>query len=427
MADQPFAGDRSTERLYRAAMGDALANRYLRVFERFDDRGVAGPTWNRAAAFFHLGWLIHHRLWKALAVWLALVAVLALIVIGVWRFALDWPIGVKLGGSLAVALVACLVPGLWGSAWLHEGLRQRMIEAVRREASLSAACAALSAATQRRQRQNTWALAGFLGTGTLVALLGVMVPWGSLRGPEAPAGPKLLELVEAPVSPPAVAGARGDETGHSELASAVKPAVADTSGPQGERREGSTEGGEAARALPSKLSEEPIDGLPSLEEVDTPGAAADRIGPLGADHADEGLPKLVHAVASSASSPSASTTHTYDESGLGLAVLEELVAEKQAVAVNESGAQPGPTDRTGVRPMAESFGVAVGMFAVKANAERVVGKLRGVGLPVVSDAVTTSRGELTRVRVGPFQRREQAREAAAKVLALGLDAKVLPP
>lgn len=427
MADQPFAGDRSTERLYRAAMGDAPADRYLRVFERFDDRGVAGPIWNSAAAFFHLGWLIHHRLWKALAGWLAFVAALALIVIGVWQFALDWPIGVKLGGSLAVALIACLVPGLWGSAWLHDGLRQRMIEAVKREASLSAACAALSAATRRRQRQNTWALAGFLGAGALGALLGVMVPWGNLRDPEAPAGPEPVELVVAPVSPPAVSAVRWGEAGRSELASAVNPTVANTSGLQGGQRGESTEGVEEARVLPFNFSEESIDGVSSLEEVDTPGAVPGQTGLLGADHAGEGLKNAVQAATSPANNPPAPTMHTSDDSGLGLAVLEELVADKQAVAVSESVVQPERSYRADVRSLAENYGVAVGMFAVKANAERVVAKLTGVGLPVVSDSVASSRGELTRIRVGPFQRREQAREAAAKVRALGLEAKVLAP
>ena len=89
--------------------------------------------------------------------------------------------------------------------------------------------------------------------------------------------------------------------------------------------------------------------------------------------------------------------------------------------------QPAPIGDAKVRPFTNGFGVAVGMFSVMANAERVIAKLKGAGLPVVSDTVASSRGDLTRIRVGPFQRREQALAAAAKVRALGLDAKVFAP
>lgn len=79
------------------------------------------------------------------------------------------------------------------------------------------------------------------------------------------------------------------------------------------------------------------------------------------------------------------------------------------------------------RPRARGFGVNVGMYAVEANAQRAITRLAEAGLPVFHDPVESARGPLTRVRVGPFERREQAEQAAARVRTLGLEARVYAP
>jgi cell division septation protein DedD len=84
-------------------------------------------------------------------------------------------------------------------------------------------------------------------------------------------------------------------------------------------------------------------------------------------------------------------------------------------------APPAPQARLG------GHGVAVGIFADPANAERAAQRLRGAGLPVVSDGLESARGPLTRVRVGPFDTREEALAAAAAVRQLGLEARVYGP
>lgn len=85
------------------------------------------------------------------------------------------------------------------------------------------------------------------------------------------------------------------------------------------------------------------------------------------------------------------------------------------------------TEVTGIRPRVRGFGVNVGLFSVLANADRVKARLAAAGLPVLDDPVESARGPLTRVRVGPFDRREQADAAAQKVRALGLEARVYAP
>jgi cell division septation protein DedD len=80
-----------------------------------------------------------------------------------------------------------------------------------------------------------------------------------------------------------------------------------------------------------------------------------------------------------------------------------------------------------VRTRIQGFGVSVGLFAVASNADRVVATLTGSGLPVIIDPIESARGPMTRVRVGPFQTRDEAQAAAERVRALGLEARVYAP
>jgi cell division septation protein DedD len=75
----------------------------------------------------------------------------------------------------------------------------------------------------------------------------------------------------------------------------------------------------------------------------------------------------------------------------------------------------------------KEHGVSVGLFAVPENAERIQAKLVAAGLPVLQEPIESAKGPLTRVRVGPFERRDQAQAAAARVRALGLEARVDAP
>ncbi len=102
---------------------------------------------------------------------------------------------------------------------------------------------------------------------------------------------------------------------------------------------------------------------------------------------------------------------------------------KPAPTASESvaPADPGVPVTNEVRPRVRGHGVNVGMFAVPANAEQVQARLTKAGLPVLADPIESARGPLTRVRVGPFESREQAEAAARKVKAMGLEARVYAP
>lgn len=110
----------------------------------------------------------------------------------------------------------------------------------------------------------------------------------------------------------------------------------------------------------------------------------------------------------------------------------EVSGAPAAQTVLSADAAPQPVTATGppttgVVVRVKGYGVSVGLFAVPANGERVQAKLAAAGLPVLSDPIESARGPLTRLRVGPFDSREQAQAAAKRVRSLGLDARIYAP
>lgn len=90
--------------------------------------------------------------------------------------------------------------------------------------------------------------------------------------------------------------------------------------------------------------------------------------------------------------------------------------------------RPGKVPATAVAPAAaggERFIVQVGAFSDDAKVREARQKLERAGLTTYTQAVDTKDGKRTRVRVGPFQGREQAEKASEKIKALGLPAAIL--
>ncbi len=75
----------------------------------------------------------------------------------------------------------------------------------------------------------------------------------------------------------------------------------------------------------------------------------------------------------------------------------------------------------------QAHGINAGLFADRANAEKVHERLVDAGFAAILQTVERPAGPLTRVRVGPFASRALADEAAARIRAMGLDAVVFRP
>lgn len=93
--------------------------------------------------------------------------------------------------------------------------------------------------------------------------------------------------------------------------------------------------------------------------------------------------------------------------------------------------KPLPAAATAPAPAQASqngrFIVQVGAFAEVSTANDVRRKLESAGLKTYTQTVATSAGQRTRVRVGPFNSREEAARAAERTKALGLNGTVLSP
>ncbi len=90
-------------------------------------------------------------------------------------------------------------------------------------------------------------------------------------------------------------------------------------------------------------------------------------------------------------------------------------------------AEPAPPSAaalaTAAAPAPRYF-VNVGLFAQAGNAQRAHAKLLAAGLAAFTQDLDTPSGKRTRVRVGPFDDRAQADDAAVKIRALELEAIV---
>ena len=71
------------------------------------------------------------------------------------------------------------------------------------------------------------------------------------------------------------------------------------------------------------------------------------------------------------------------------------------------------------------FVVQVGAFAEAARAKDTRSKLESAGLKTYTQVVETKEGQRTRVRIGPFADKVEADKVVAKIKALGLNASVL--
>lgn len=71
---------------------------------------------------------------------------------------------------------------------------------------------------------------------------------------------------------------------------------------------------------------------------------------------------------------------------------------------------------------APGYYLNVGVFAEEGNARRAQATLLNAGLPAFRNAIETTDGERTRLRVGPFGSDQAAQKAAKTIRSLRLDA-----
>jgi cell division septation protein DedD len=369
--------------LYRAALGPFRADYYLKAFTRFDAAGKSGPSWNWAAALLSLNWMLFRKLWIAALAYVGVVVAATLLVFGIGRLVFQltpetqWLL-LALGGLLAI-----VIPGAYGNAWLYAYCNQKMERAL-------AACVTLEEAYELLAREAISFKRLVLLTG-LNGSLGLLIAAALLSWPQRGALPQQADPVShahveglvqnGPAAPPLVAAVTASEV----QGIAKEPANASAS-PKPEEITPTSDTTKAAQLTTAEPA-----AKTTAEKAGKAGKAEK------ADKADKADKAAKRAKADKAATKAA-------EKSLANSGIATLSA-----------------------PDAEKFLINVGLFADDNNARNAFVKLQDAGLPVVSQEVKSNKGKRTRVRVGPFDTQSEADQAAERIRALQLEAVVFKP
>ncbi|PJI96181.1 cell division protein FtsN [Acidovorax sp. 69] len=411
--------DNAMAAMSRLALGPVNADYYLKVFERFDDTGRTTTTWNWAACLCTLNWMLFRQLWGAALVYVAAAEGLALIVFGVGRSLLHWPVGVELGVLGAFAVLAFAVPGLYGNAILYADIRKRIARALAASRTVPEACALLEKQASSRKRLQVLVVAnGVLGIAALIAYLAL-----------SPSDVKPLALE------PAVTVAQA--TAAANAASATKPVgalpapvteAAPTPAPPPATSETAT------AATPAPVAPAPVPSAPSApapvppapaaaaakKSAEPPSPTPSATATASTKAATATPPKPATSAASPpAPAPAASTTKP-------LPARRDAASRAAAPPKPKAPAAAASTADTALPTVgtAPGYYINVGLFAEEANARKTQARLLNEGLPAFRQELNNAKGRRIRVRVGPYDTRAQADSAAEAIRAMALEAVV---
>ena len=102
-------------------------------------------------------------------------------------------------------------------------------------------------------------------------------------------------------------------------------------------------------------------------------------------------------------------------------------AETQGAAKTPGKAPPPKeADKKTAKAPAGQFVVQVVALADAAKAKQMQQQISGAGIKSYTEVVKTVKGDVTRVRAGPFVTREAAEKAQKQLKAIGLEGKVVP-
>lgn len=378
------------DQLYQDALGATGGAHYAAPFTRFETLGRTRSSWNHAAAFCTLGWLLYRRLWSQALLYSGLLQALLLLWFALLRPWLAPAQPIELGLALALLLLGCALPGLWGDALVYQDVRARTLQALAQAPTIAQARTTLQQQAPSRQR-----LFGLLALylGAALALLASAL-W------RAPPAYELVSNVPVPTAP--VAPTPTPAPAPDAPAAEPAPVPAPTPAPVVDVAPPDT----AAAIAPEPPPEPPAAPAPLL------AAAA----PPATEKPAEKTPPPHKAKDKEKTKEKAKKTAK--EAAKGKAKEKE---KPQPAAQVAHKATPAPAaDSSGARHY-----VTIGVFADNANAQKVQKQLQKAKLPVQVQAVGTNKGEQFRVRAGPFGQTQEADKAAQRIRELGLEAVVL--
>jgi cell division septation protein DedD len=394
--------------LYRAALGPIRTDYYLRAFTRFDAAGRSSPSWNWEAALLTLNWLAFRRLWGAALAYGGAVVFAALLLFGIGRLVFQLSSSGLWGLLALLVLVAVVVPGALGNAWLYAATNKRIERALADSATLEEAQTLLQQKLAGRRRLGL--LAGL--NVVLCAVVAVIVQ-------------SLPDTSSLPLNSSKMGQAR-TATVEEWQAAQGKQAEATASAPQDTASAPATQAPNTVSRMSqgmvqvanSATAPEPLSATSAPVPTSTPAPSP--------------TPAASTPVATSAATP---TTHAPAKAEKPAKVAKSKKTAKAEARVHAEAAKSGRTTKpksaasspAAAAQTADSYMVNVGLFADENNARNAYTKLKDAGLPAQSQEIKSSKGPRTRVRVGPFETQAEADRAADTIRGLHLEAQVFKP
>lgn len=433
----PDASESAMTTLYRASIGPIHAEHYLPRFRHFDTLGRTPPGWNWAASLCTLNWMALRHLWGPALVYVAAAEGLGLLVFGMGRNLLQWSDPVQWGLAAVFALLAFVLPGLYGDGVLHTEIRKRIARALAATRTIPEACAQLEKQSATRNRLMGLVL---LNAALLAAALVAyqLLPQGSpAESASAPA-----PLPDAMVKPPSAPASTSTPAAPLDTASdspqaAVQPASSAASHaapvpaalPLAAPAPANTE--TPSTTPPAPQSPASIAAAPSTARTSTPAPAATRATAPPKAGTLERPPAAPRT--SSQSAPAAAATsqpvpgaspRAKTPAPTAAASSTEPAASVAAAASSPEASAATASDPAPVVGSAPGYYINVGLFAEEANARKAQARLLNAGLPAFRQRLESPGGQRFRVRVGPYPGLPQAQAAARSIRALQLEAVV---
>lgn len=374
MSTDPFhplaSGDTAT--LYRAAIGAQSQDYYLRQFLRFDDAGQAGTSWNWAAYWVTLNWLIYRKMWGWVLAYAGTLVAAAVLIFGLGKLVFGFSGLAALLSGLVLLTAAFVVPGLYGNAWFYKHCNDRISRALRETSGFTEAIGVLAIQAPTPRRLGMLVLANALAVGAVWIVSG----WLS---------PSSTPLQESRDKPPALAQPAVPSAASAPAASAAS-AIA------------------PGAAAPSALPQGQVS--PPPQAVVPPAPAQSPVPPVVAPSTPPAQPRL----------PGVTAPATGSAPQTGSAPVLGSTQPAPAKPAAPRTANPAPQ---------QAWQVQAGVYAQPENARRVLQRLRALGYPAGMNAVTLASGRAQRVYAGPFASQAEADQAAARIKAADLPAVVV--
>ena len=360
--------------LYASRLNPRSRDFYLAQFKRFDALDRSLPSWNMAAALLTLAWCSLHGLWREAAKYFAAVTAAALI----WWFGLRpaLPEAMALGLGIALWLVAVAVPGLLGNGWYWRKIRAQTLQAITDAPNMAAAHANLQ--EQAAAPRNRTA-----------AMLVLALPVAAAAG----AGLALLPAKNPAPLPSA------------EPAAITRPAADSATSAAAPRTMASPVPAAPAAAATQPESRPPEPASTAAAET---GASAGKAAPQA--------PALVPDKTAAQAEPSEKPPAT----------PADKPAAKPAAEPKEQPVKAASKEvpQTGTDLVAGKFYLNLGVYSEARNAEKIVAQLNQSKLPALTQKMASNKGEVIRVRSGPFESRKRAEKAARKLQAANIEAGI---